>query len=766
MSQYLNNTELLEKHHQIFIEQTPTAIAMLDTNMVYLAASKQWVQDFKLEKETIIGRSHYDIFPEIGDDWKAKHQQCLQGAIDICDEAPFYRKDGSIQWIYWDVRPWYNTEGEIGGLLMHTGDITEQKEKELKEKKFNTILSDTSEIARIGTWEIDLIQEKVTWSSMVYEIHEVPLDYEPTIASGLDFFEDEESRNRVLESLKEAQEIGTPVNLNLNLKTAKGNNRWVKVIGKVELTNDIPVKILGITQDITSSMISEQKLTIAHAELEAIFNSDAIAVITTNADGVINRFNSGAEKLLGYTANEMIGLNKPEIYLVKEELEEFKRDIILLFRGDSFVADTQYNYRNENINDTRQWTFRRKDGSTFSTLTSITAINSCEGKNDGFISVVTDISKIKDVKNELKKKNDLLNFAERLSLIGHWQWNTVLDRVQWSENLYTIFELEESVTELKFDTYYSFVHPEDKDLVAEYFKKSANDRTFYNFTHKIITGNGVVKTIHLVGKVIANEQGEMIEMFGTCQDVTESKEEELKLIRAKEELEIVAQKLSYQNKQLADFTHITSHNLRAPVANLNSLMEIYKLSDDDEERLDIFSKFDTVIDRLTLTLNTLIEALKTKISDAKEELESVDLNDIFEDTTQILGGSILTSGAVIKGDFTELSTITYNRIYMDSIFLNLIGNAIKYRAKNRKPEIIVKSKIKNGRNIITFKDNGLGIDLERHGHKLFGLNKVFHRHPDAKGVGLFLTKTQVEAMGGTITATSEVNIGTTFTIIF
>ena len=766
MSQYPNNTELLEKHHQIFIEQTPTAIAMLDTNMVYLAVSKRWIKDFVLENEDIVGRSHYDIFPEIGDDWKEKNQLCLKGAIDICDEAPFYRKDGSIQWIYWDVRPWYNAEGEIGGLLMHTGDITEQKEKELKEKKFNTILSDTSEIARIGTWEIDLVQEKVIWSSMVYEIHEVPLDYEPTIASGLDFFEDEESRNRVLESLKEAQEIGTPVNLNLNLKTAKGNNRWVKVIGKVELTNDIPVKILGITQDITSSMISEQKLTIAHAELEAIFNSDAIAVITTNADGVINRFNSGAEKLLGYTANEMIGLNKPEIYLVKEELEEFKRDIILLFRGDSFVADTQYNYRNENINDTRQWTFRRKDGSTFSTLTSITAINSCEGKNDGFISVVTDISKIKDVKNELKKKNDLLNFAERLSLIGHWQWNTVLDRVQWSENLYTIFELEESVTELKFDTYYSFVHPEDKDLVAEYFKKSANDRTFYNFTHKIITGNGVVKTIHLVGKVIANEQGEMIEMFGTCQDVTESKEEELKLIRAKEELEIVAQKLSYQNKQLADFTHITSHNLRAPVANLNSLMEIYKLSDDDEERLDIFSKFDTVIDRLTLTLNTLIEALKTKISDAKEELESVDLNDIFEDTTQILSGSILTSGAVIKGDFTELSTITYNRIYMDSIFLNLIGNAIKYRAKDRVPEIIVKSKIKNGRNIITFKDNGLGIDLERHGHKLFGLNKVFHRHPDAKGVGLFLTKTQVEALGGTITATSEVNVGTTFTIIF
>lgn len=764
MSQYPNNTELLEKHHQIFIEQTPTAIAMLDTNMVYLAVSKRWIKDFVFEDEDIVGRSHYDIFPEIGDDWKEKNQLCLKGAIDICDEAPFYRKDGSIQWIYWDVRPWYNAEGEIGGLIMHTGDITEQKEKELKEKKFNTILSDTSEIARIGTWEIDLVQEKVTWSNMVYEIHEVPLDYEPTIASGLTFFEDEDSQNRIVEALKEAQEIGTPVNLNLNLKTAKGNNRWVKVIGKIEQNNGVSTKIFGITQDITSSMISEQKLTVAHAELEAIFNSDAIVVITTNSEGIINRFNKGAEKLLGYDSAEMIGLQKPELYLHKGELEQFRNDMIAEFNGG--VNDENFNYRNENVNDTRQWTYKRKDGSTFTVLSTVTAVDNGYSKKEGFIAVATDISKIKEVKNELRKKNDLLNFAEQISMMSNWKWDTVTDKVQWSDNFYTILELDEAITDLNFNSYYRFVHPEDIGIVDNHFEQVDKNKRWNSFTHRIITTSGKVKTIRLLGKVFTNEKDEIVEMIGTCQDVTESKKAEQKILEAKEELEIVAQKLAYQNKQLADFTHITSHNLRAPVANLNSLMEIYKLSDDDEERLDIFSKFDTVIDRLTLTLNTLIEALKTKISDAQEELESVDLNEIFEDTIQTLSGSILTSGAVIKGDFREISTITYNRIYMDSIFLNLIGNAIKYKAKDRAPEIIVKSKVKNGRNIITFKDNGLGIDLERHGHKLFGLNKVFHRHPDAKGVGLFLTKTQVEAMGGTITATSEVNVGTTFTIIF
>ncbi|HAI41729.1 MAG TPA: hypothetical protein DCM40_28255, partial [Maribacter sp.] len=313
MNQYPNNIEYLEKHHQIFIEQTPTAIAMLDTNMVYLAASKQWIRDFKLEKEIIIGRSHYDIFPEIGDDWKAKHQKCLQGAIDICDEAPFYRSDGTIQWIYWDVRPWYLADGRIGGLLMHTGDITEQKEKELKEKKYNTILRDTSDIARIGTWEIDLIKDKVTWSNMVYEIHEAPLDYEPTIASGLTFFEDEDSRNSILLALKNAQEMGTPVNLTLFLTTLKGNKRWVKVVGKIERSNGIASKILGITQDITSSKNSEKLLNVAHAELEAIFNSNAVAVISTNAEGIINRFNKGAEKLLGYSAEELVGLKHPSV---------------------------------------------------------------------------------------------------------------------------------------------------------------------------------------------------------------------------------------------------------------------------------------------------------------------------------------------------------------------------------------------------------------------------------------------------------------------
>ena len=153
-------------------------------------------------------------------------------------------------------------------------------------------------------------------------------------------------------------------------------------------------------------------------------------------------------------------------------------------------------------------------------------------------------------------------------------------------------------------------------------------------------------------------------------------------------------------------------------------------------------------------------------NNTSKEFESVKFNDVLNKTKDILTGQIMKNEAVITSDFSEMAKIKYDTIYLESIFLNLVGNSLKYRSNERIPEIFIKSEVIKGKVRLIFKDNGLGIDLEKHGHKLFGLNKVFHRHPEAKGVGLFMVKTQVEALNGTIYATSEVNKGTTFTINF
>jgi PAS domain S-box-containing protein len=117
------------ERNKIFLEQLPGAIAMFDLNMHYLAVSEQWIKDYNLAETEIIGRSHYEIFPEIADDRKAIHNDCLRGNIKR-DEGHFERQDGTSRWIAWDIRPWYVSKNNIGGLLIYREDITDRKHAE------------------------------------------------------------------------------------------------------------------------------------------------------------------------------------------------------------------------------------------------------------------------------------------------------------------------------------------------------------------------------------------------------------------------------------------------------------------------------------------------------------------------------------------------------------------------------------------------------------------------------------------------------------
>jgi PAS domain S-box-containing protein len=126
----LNKQQFSGSYYRIFIDQAPHAIAMFDRGIRYIGASRKWRSDYGLGHRPLQGISHYEIFPEIGEDWKKIHQDCLQGAVNTCEEAYFLRKDGSEQWITWDVRPWYDDAGNIGGILMFTNDITDRKKAE------------------------------------------------------------------------------------------------------------------------------------------------------------------------------------------------------------------------------------------------------------------------------------------------------------------------------------------------------------------------------------------------------------------------------------------------------------------------------------------------------------------------------------------------------------------------------------------------------------------------------------------------------------
>jgi signal transduction histidine kinase len=248
-------------------------------------------------------------------------------------------------------------------------------------------------------------------------------------------------------------------------------------------------------------------------------------------------------------------------------------------------------------------------------------------------------------------------------------------------------------------------------------------------------------------------------------NITDSKKMQRELRKANEQLSSLNKYLVNQNKQLEDFAHITSHNLRAPIANLKALMQIMNDADGEQEKELYRGMFQEVIRNIDETLNDLIEIVQIR-KDLNVERERLAFADRLQKIKDILFVDIETSGMELLTDFSGAPHIEYPRIYLDSILQNLLTNAIKYRSPERKPVLKLQTKTVDGAVVLTAEDNGMGIDMERYGAKLFGFRKTFHKNKDAKGIGLFITKTQIEAMGGSIHAESRPGAGTKFIITF
>ncbi len=236
------------------------------------------------------------------------------------------------------------------------------------------------------------------------------------------------------------------------------------------------------------------------------------------------------------------------------------------------------------------------------------------------------------------------------------------------------------------------------------------------------------------------------------------------LVRYRQKQDELITELNIQNRQLDDFAHLTSHNIRSPAVNIFTLISFLNENSSLEEYRQIFSKLTRVSKNLNETLNELLDVLQVK-KDVNIEREVLRFEDVFTKVKESMEGDIMLTQTEINSNF-QAEHIQYPKTYLESIFHNLLSNAIKYRSQERDPQIEVTTYQQNDKIVLEFTDNGLGIDMERYGSQVFGLRKIFHRNENAKGVGLFMTKTQIEALGGNISLKSEPDKGTTFTITF
>jgi PAS domain S-box-containing protein len=258
---------------------------------------------------------------------------------------------------------------------------------------------------------------------------------------------------------------------------------------------------------------------------------------------------------------------------------------------------------------------------------------------------------------------------------------------------------------------------------------------------------------------IYNEENELSHWVSIQRDVTKEKKQE-------KEKEQLIKELTQNNKDLKQFSYITSHNLRAPMSNLTGLLNLIEdIEIEDPELSEIINGFN----KSTYLLNDTIEDL-TKVMIIKDntsiQKENISLRDIFENVFQQLTTQIELYQPILKLNLENVNLFNTNKAYLESILLNLLTNSLKYRATDRILKITILAEETGDTIKLIFSDNGIGIDLNKNKDKIFGLYQRFHDYPDSKGLGLYLVKSQVEAMKGTIGIESQVNKGTTITLTF
>lgn len=258
---------------------------------------------------------------------------------------------------------------------------------------------------------------------------------------------------------------------------------------------------------------------------------------------------------------------------------------------------------------------------------------------------------------------------------------------------------------------------------------------------------------------LANHTGWFTHWIAIEKDITFRKNQ----IQEKEKL---IGELSQSNKDLRQFTYITSHNLRAPLSNMSGALNIIEdIKIEDPILLELLKGIRISTNLLNQTVNDLIRILIIKDNPSSEQME-IYFEPIFENVKTQINNILDPIESEIEVCFDDAPLVIFNRAYLESIFLNLMTNSIKYRSPNKILSINVKTKIIKDFTLLTFEDNGIGIDLISNKDKIFGLYQRFHNLPDSKGLGLYLVKSQIESLGGSIEVSSSIGNGTKFSIYF
>jgi PAS domain S-box-containing protein len=518
--------EALQHSHDLMhyiIEHNRSAVAVHDKNLNYIYVSQRYLVDYNIKETDVIGKHHYEVFPDLPQKWRDVHQKALAGEILSAEDDPYYRDDGSMEWTRWECRPWYEADGSIGGIIVYTEVITKRKQMEQALRESEERLRLAVESAQQGIYDLDIGTEKVT----VNEIYARMLGYDSeTFTETFDSWrkrlhpDDAEHTANYLQ--KYLNGFSDKFQIEFRMRSASGDYIWVLSTGKI-VEYDIdgkPKRMLGTHTNITGLKNLEIEKNLFSNLFENSLNEIYLFDVNTLR---FKQVNMAALDNLGYTKEEIYQMTPLDIkpFVNWNDFEQLVNPL-RTDPGNQIVFETIH---------------QRKDATRYPVEVHLQLQQL--GNESIFAAIILDISERKQTQDLLLSERERLAGIIEGTNVGTWEWNIQTGETifndRWAEIIgYTLDEISPTT----IDTWSKFAHPDDLAASNEAIQKHINgEYEYYEMEARMKHKDGHWVWVLDRGKVTTwSDDGKPILMQGTHQDITQRKQNEAKINEQLEEL--------------------------------------------------------------------------------------------------------------------------------------------------------------------------------------------------------------------------------------
>jgi PAS domain S-box-containing protein len=738
--------ELLKRDHERFrqiAEINQTVIWEVNTDGLFTYVSPMSEKIFGYTPDELVGKLHfYDLHPSASrDQFRA---DCLKAfsSQHIFHEYhnSIKRKDGKIITVATNGVPFYSDSGAFAGYRGSDSDITALIKTESKLNESHQLLTKlTTQIPGV-VYQYQLFPDGSSCfpysSDGMKEIY--GLSAEEVKADATEVFRrlHPDDVARVTEEIYESARNLSPFKSEYRVILPEQGVSWRLCFANPQKLSDGSVLWHGIISDVTERKLIEDELKFAFkqtSDLQKALDSVPVAVYIKDRDSKYTYANTITLDIFGTTLKSLKGKSDYDFF-AKETANELIAIDQQVFKGKNTTKEV----KTIDVHGNERYYLEIK-------TPIYDEVNS--GEVIGLMGMSTDISSTKEAERKVYESEQYLRSVIKAIPDSLF----VVD----SDGLFLDFKADTKDLYIPDGSFLgqriSDVMPSDiSEIIYSAIKEALSGSEVVERHYSLNIHNSVK---HYSSRFVSSGEDKVV---ATVTDITQAVNNlnRIKsLLSAEEE----------QNKRLRNFTHIVSHNLRSHTANMEGLLYLM-----EDEFPEIFANqyiqlLKVSSGNLKDTIQHLNQVLDINLTGDKE-WSTVRVSDRIDTEIQSIQQLAINAGITISNNVSKDVVIEVIPAYLDSILLNLLTNAIKYRSESRSPTLIIESTFVNGAIELRFVDNGLGIDLKRHGEKIFGMYKTFHTNPDSKGLGLFMVKNQVEAMGGVISVESEVNVGTTFIV--